>query len=120
MALGGKTRGNLRGAAGLDDHLGGDRPGRRFYVPQRNPNYGLFYASGTPSLFRSTSQQLRFDLIPSLGTKLSMISDEGMGNRHVQEQAHGSGDDWGAETARSGGCALFMSFTCRSSHRSNE
>jgi DNA repair protein SbcC/Rad50 len=40
------------------------------------------------------------DLIPSFGTKLSMISDEGKGKRYVEEQAHGSADDRGAETAR--------------------
>ena len=28
------------------------------------------------------------DLIPSFGTKLSMIFSEGKGNGHVQEQAH--------------------------------
>src|SRR4029077_12146724 len=37
------------------------------------------------------------DLIPSFGTKLSMISDEGKGKRNVEEQAHGIADDRSAE-----------------------
>ena len=40
---------------------------------------------------------VEFDLIPSFGTKLSMISDEGKGKRNVEEQAHGSADDRSAE-----------------------
>jgi putative transposase len=31
-----------------------------------------------------------------------MISDEGKGKKHVEEQAHGSGDDRGVETDRGG------------------
>jgi len=42
------------------------------------------------------------DLIPSFGTRLSMISDEGKGKRYVEEQAHGGADDWGAETTGGG------------------
>src|SRR5581483_2608963 len=41
------------------------------------------------------------DLIPSFGTKLSMISDERKGKRNVQEQAHGSADDRSAEATGS-------------------
>jgi hypothetical protein len=37
------------------------------------------------------------DLIPSIRTKLSMISDEGKGKKDVEEQAHGSADDRGVE-----------------------
>src|SRR4029077_7485574 len=40
---------------------------------------------------------LATDLIPSFGTKLSMISDEGKGKRNAEEQAHGSADDRSAE-----------------------
>jgi len=42
------------------------------------------------------------DLIPAFGTKLSMISAKGRGRRNVEEQSHGSADDWGTETAGSG------------------
>src|SRR5271167_4860515 len=48
------------------------------------------------------------DLLPAFRTSPSMISDEGKGKGYVEEQAHGSGDDWSAETtgggAESGGC----------------
>jgi len=42
------------------------------------------------------------DLLPAFRTSPSMISDEGKGKRDVEEQAHGSADDRGAEAARSG------------------
>src|SRR5277367_6278222 len=48
------------------------------------------------------------ELLPAFRTSPSMISDEGKGKGYVEEQAHGSGDDWSAETtgggAESGGC----------------
>jgi hypothetical protein len=40
---------------------------------------------------------VRSDLPPSFLTQVSMISDEGKGKEYVEEQAHGSGDDRGAE-----------------------
>ena len=39
------------------------------------------------------------DLIPSFGTKLSMIFSERKGKRNVEEQAHGSADHCSAETS---------------------
>ena len=41
------------------------------------------------------------DLLPAFRTSPSMISDEGKGKRYVEEQAHGSADDRGAETTGS-------------------
>ena len=41
------------------------------------------------------------DLIPSFGTKLSMISAKERGSGYVEEQSHGSADDRGAETTGS-------------------
>ena len=38
------------------------------------------------------------DLIPSFGTKLSMISSKERGRVYVEEQAHGGADDRGAQT----------------------
>lgn len=42
------------------------------------------------------------DLLPSFGTKVSMISDERKGKRHVEEQALGSRDDQSLEAAGGG------------------
>jgi len=42
------------------------------------------------------------DLLPCFRTKLSMIFAKGRGREYVEEQAHGSADDWGAETVGSG------------------
>ena len=42
------------------------------------------------------------DLLPVFRTSPSMISDEGKGKRYVEEQAHGSADDRGAEATGSG------------------
>src|SRR5271165_5803938 len=41
---------------------------------------------------------LTTDLLPEIRTRLSMISDCGKGQFHVEEQAHGGADDRGAET----------------------
>ena len=43
-----------------------------------------------------------FDLLPVFRTSPSMISDEGKGKGYVEEQAHGSADDRGAEATRGG------------------
>jgi isochorismate hydrolase len=51
------------------------------------------------SFFGTTLQR---DLIPCFRTKLSMISAKGRGRRYVEEQAHGSADDRGAEAGGSG------------------
>jgi len=40
------------------------------------------------------------DLLPAFRTSPSMISDERKGKEYVEEQAHGSGDDRGAEATR--------------------
>ena len=42
------------------------------------------------------------DLLPVFRTSPSMISDEGKGKGYVEEQAHGSADDRGAEATRGG------------------
>jgi len=42
------------------------------------------------------------DLIPCFRTKLSMISEERRGKRHVEESAHGSADDRGFKATGSG------------------
>ena len=42
------------------------------------------------------------DLIPSFGTKLSMIFANERGRVYVEEQAHGSADDWGTEAGGGG------------------
>src|SRR5277367_6416715 len=61
-----------------------------------------------PGYYRAAPPGLGSDLLPAFRTSPSMISDEGKGKGYVEEQAHGSGDDWSAETtgggAESGGC----------------
>src|SRR5271163_4896218 len=61
-----------------------------------------------PAFAQCPIQPRHADLLPAFRTSPSMISDEGKGKGYVEEQAHGSGDDWSAETtgggAESGGC----------------
>src|SRR5207244_9291717 len=46
--------------------------------------------------------RLGIDLIPSFGTKLSMISAKERGSRYVEEQAHRGADHRGVEATGSG------------------
>lgn len=50
-------------------------------------------AGDSPAWRFGTPNLCRYDLHPSIRTSVSMISDEGKGKRHVEEQAQRGGDD---------------------------
>jgi hypothetical protein len=75
------------------------------YETQRSDYQGA--ATGTPLATTYTC-----DLIPSFRTKLSMISSKERGREYVEEQAHGSAEDRGAEAT--GGVRKAAGLVCRS------
>jgi hypothetical protein len=102
----GNVAGNTLSVA-FGDGKGNFSPGRNYVGT--GMSYSLatadFNGDGHPdvvSVSPDTDTATVYDLLPVFRTSPSMISDEGKGNKDVEEQAYGSGDDRSAETDRGG------------------